>query len=232
MSVRSSLGDNKGLRYEPVHQIEDFYAFDLAEAAHFLGGLDVESSREHRKTRPEELLGSGAELIAPVDEPSEGLLPWDRDPAATGQDVETTVKPFEKLEDGHGAQARGCELDRERNPIESPAQLGHCETIAVRDPEFGVHVPRSIHEQAHGFEGFKGSRRCGRIGGRRKGRHAVELLTENAQWFAARGEDPQPGHGIEKASHEGSDLTQKVFAVVKDQEELALLKVTRKPLER
>src|SRR6478752_5564319 len=107
-----------------IYQVEDIPTADLAEAADLFGGLDIEPGWEYSDAGPQQLLVRAAEFVAPIDERPEGLLPGYRSPASACKNVEATVEPLNKLNDGHGTQPGGRQFDGERDPVEPLAQLG------------------------------------------------------------------------------------------------------------
>ena len=74
----------------------------------------------------------GQQVPAPVDQRVERLLPRHRRPAATGEEPEPVAEPPRDVVGRHDGHAGRGELDRERDPVETPADLGHGRDVRGR----------------------------------------------------------------------------------------------------
>ena len=118
------IGDDQRLVDQMPQQIGDVLARDVVATADGLGGLERASASEHRQPSEDALLIVEQQVIAPLDDGPEGLLPWQRGPRTACQEAEAIVQPGCQLVYGDGAHAAGGQLDRQRHAVQSMAQLG------------------------------------------------------------------------------------------------------------
>jgi hypothetical protein len=83
----------------------------------------VGAAREHRQPRERSLLRLGQQPVGPVDGRGEALMPGQRRARATRQQP-TTVELARYLRGTHRPHPRRGQLDRQRQPVEPPADLG------------------------------------------------------------------------------------------------------------
>ena len=76
-------------------------------------------------------------------------MTFQRGAAATREELEALVEPRDQIFGSQGTHARRGELDRERDPVETATQLGHCARVAIGEREVGLGIVRPIHEQLH-----------------------------------------------------------------------------------
>src|SRR5205823_1920329 len=93
-------------------------------------GEDGESLRQG-------LLGFGAEVVAPVDEGAQGLLPGQRRAAAGGEEAEAVVQALRDLLRRERADPRRRQFDGERDAVEAVANARHARSVRGRQREGG-----------------------------------------------------------------------------------------------
>ena len=87
------------------------------------------------------------EVVAPVERPTQRLLPLGQVPGTPAQEVE----PLPEAREDHGrlqeTHPGGGQLDRERQAVQPRADPGNGYPILVVEPEFRVRGPGPLHEQ-------------------------------------------------------------------------------------
>ena len=90
-----------------------------------LDGVDRPAAGEDREPREERLLGAGEQTVAPVERGAERLLALRQVAGAFGEQLERRCRAGEQSRPARAAGPGGGELDRERQPVEPAADLGH-----------------------------------------------------------------------------------------------------------
>src|SRR5262249_31439432 len=88
--------------------------------------LELEASGKYGRPCKQQLLAGGEEPIAPLDRPAQRALPLGCVLCTGRQQVETRAEALEDLFPCQHLHARGCELEREREPVEPLSDLTHC----------------------------------------------------------------------------------------------------------
>jgi hypothetical protein len=127
---------------EPGQPVGDRARLQWREAGHLGGGVARERRHEHRDPAQHRLLGRLEECMAPVQHRPHRAVPVLRARPARQQPQLVGEPGGEAVEAEHG-QAGGRELDRQRDPIQLPADLG------------GLVMLRPVQPPAH---------RCGPVG--------------------------------------------------------------------
>ena len=129
------------------------------------------------------------QVVAPVDERAHGLLARQRRAIAAGEDAEALVSRSARLWTRHGLDARRGEFDRERDAVETAADIDDDRRIGVGEREAGVGGGGAIDEERNRAELLGGLRRSSgaRLGNRERA-HAMDHLARDAKPFAAGGE--------------------------------------------
>ncbi len=84
----------------------------------------VKPPGEDREARNSARSGSVEQVVAPVDQRAQRLLARQRGAVAAGQQAEAIVQARRDALDRQRAHARGGELERERNAVQPPADVG------------------------------------------------------------------------------------------------------------
>ena len=85
--------------------------------------------------------------MAPVEGGTKRLLPLGCVAPAAGQELEPVAEPLQQRRRGQELRPRGCQLDRERQPVEPPAQLGDCRRVLLAHDEVRVRGLSPLHEE-------------------------------------------------------------------------------------
>src|SRR5919201_1140113 len=91
--------------------------------ADVFGRLEGAAVRENREAREQALLGRREELVAPVDRGPQRLLALGQVARAARQQLEPPAQASLERARRQQLDARGCELDRQRQPVQPPADL-------------------------------------------------------------------------------------------------------------
>ena len=84
--------------------------------------VEVESAGEHRTSCQQGLFGVIEQVVRPLHRMAQGLMAFQAAPRPD-QQPEPVVEPIAHLGDRHRLQARGGQLDRQRDPVEATADL-------------------------------------------------------------------------------------------------------------
>ena len=123
---------------------------NLRVRADLLGHVQAPAG-EHRQAPEQDLLVLGQQLEAPVDRSLQCLLPRRSRAIAGCQQPESVIDPVSDLVDRQCPDARGRQLDRQRNPVQRPAELDHLGAVLPGQCEPGPHCRSPVDEQADGF---------------------------------------------------------------------------------
>ena len=138
------LVDKRGEQFEHIEYVEVVVCGDRRH------GLDREAAAEDRQL-PEQLLFCLVEqAVGPFDGRLERSLTRHGSAGATRQETKALVEKAGDSFRGEGAQAGCSQLERERNAIETPADL--CEGLLVAlGSEAGFCLPGSFNEEPNGI---------------------------------------------------------------------------------
>ncbi|MDD7940124.1 hypothetical protein PHK61_17010 [Actinomycetospora lutea] len=133
----------------------------------------------------------------------------------------------EQTREPHRAHLRGGELEREREPVERPADARRVGHVRVRDAAVGLGGAHPVEEQRHAREAGDGAGVGRRVGDGQRAQ-GEQLLAGDAQGAAARREHAQPRAPAEQVG-EPVDGVEHVLDVVEQQEAVAVGEV---PVQR
>ena len=119
------LGHDQALVHQRAEQVGDVERLDVAEAAHRLGGVQIEALGEHRQAPQQRLLGAVEQRIGPVDGRPQGLLALQGGAASPGEQAEALVEAVVQARQRQRAQPGGGQLDGQRHPVQPPADRHH-----------------------------------------------------------------------------------------------------------
>ena len=191
----------------------------------------LEPADEDRDPREERLLDRVEEVVAPVDRAAQRLLAGRQVARPAGQDREALPQPREEGLRREQLDPGGCQLDREREPIEARAQLGHRGRVLVRHREVVARSSGTLDEERDGVvlgEVLRGGQ-VPRVRHRER-RHGVLVLAPDVENLAAAGENRQARCRGEQLAHErraGDDLLE----VVEHEEDLTVAQVVLERVE-
>ena len=124
--VRVLAAHEQALGDEPVERVE-------AGAGDRLGRLDGGAAGEHREAREARLLVVAEQRVAPVDRRAQRLLAGGRVAGAGAERGERGVQALGDLAGREQPAAGGRQLDRERQPVDAPADLRDRGRVAVAE---------------------------------------------------------------------------------------------------
>ena len=137
------------LSTSPGHRLEHLVGGQPVAAADPLGGLQVEPAGEHRCPRPHQPLRFGAQLEAPLHRRPQRPMPRQRRPVAGGQQPEPVIQPRRQLLHRQRPQPGRRQLDRQRHPVQPPADPRHQRGVVAGDHEPRPDRRRPLGEQRH-----------------------------------------------------------------------------------
>ena len=214
-----------------LQQVEHVRAGERLDAAHRFGRGEIEAADEHAEPVEHDLLFGREQLIRPVDEGAQGLLPLLQDARAAGQQLVAVLQAGIDVGDGERADARRGELERQRDPFQARDQLGHRRRFALGEREGGLVLLRAFDEQAHGrrsrqrLEAVVAPRH-------RQRQHRIALLARRVQRLAARRQDAHVRRRLDDGAGHLRRRLDHVLAVVEDQQGTAVPEVRAHRLQQ
>ena len=172
---------------------------------HPLGGVQRCAAGEAGQRPEAALVVREQQLIAPPDGPFQGPSTIRATTVRVAQDGEPVVQPPGDVAYGEGPHPGRGELDRQRQPVERFAHLGHRGGGRRVEHELAAELLGSADEQ----------------GDRLLPRQRLELvvmLTVQTEWRLAGGEHPQLRQGVEQRLHQLGHPVEHVLAVVQQQD--------------
>ena len=141
------LRDHERLGHELVDQVEHVDEVDALACADRLGRFERETADERAEPPERRLFGWRQQVVAPVDGCLERSLA--RHPAArpATEEPKTLIESGCELFDAQASQARGRELEGERDGVESAAHLADRRSVGVGQREARVHRASAGAEQ-------------------------------------------------------------------------------------
>ena len=194
--------------------------------------LERASAREDGQAGEGRPLVHIEQLMAPIERGTERLLAWRRIPQPADQDGQGIVQAPGQL---HGSQQRDVprgKLDRQRHPVDPPADLRDGSDVPRAQREPRVARPAAVGEQADRRRPLKRLEiepiQCRR---QRERAHDEQLLTRQPERLATGHHDSKPVTGIHELTH---DLRrgQDVLEVVEDDEHPLVADQSHEPRKR
>ena len=133
-AVAGGNGEDERLLDQRVHDVGEVGRVERLVGADGLGRRQVAAAGEHRQPLEHPLLVVEQQLVAPVDDGAQRLLPRQRRPGAAGEQAEPIVEAGRDLLDRERTRAGRGELDGERQPVEAGADLRHRREDVVGQP--------------------------------------------------------------------------------------------------
>jgi len=179
---------------------------------------------EHRQA-PEQLpFRIGQQLIAPVHGCFECPLPRDGCARAAREQPESILQPDVDLIHRQDRHACRGQLDRERNTIETAADLCDHSRVGRSHRQTRFNGGRTLDEESGGLglERRVGAESRQRLGQRQR-RDAADCLSRHSERFTARRDNPQRRRPSEQRLSELGTGIDQVFAVVQHEENLTIV---------
>ncbi len=186
-----ALGEHQRLLGQRGQQLEHLLRLDRVARADPFGRFQARPAGEHREPAQDHPFGVGEQPPAPVDHRAQRPVMWQRSTATAGQQAEPIVEPAGELIEGHGAQPGRGQFDRQRHPVQRPADAHHRRQRAGVGPQILAHRAGPVPQQPDGRSGLDLA--AVRVLGRQRQRlDQPQRLTGDAERFPARRQDPQP----------------------------------------
>ncbi len=217
-SVAAFGGDEERLVDEVREDVDDILGGDPRRGAHGLGGRKVEGAGEDREVPEGHLLLVEEQLVAPLDGGPEGAVSVRGVAVPAGEQLEPVMQACRDLANRERLDARGGELDRQRQAIELRAHVLDVVPHALVEGEVRSDRRGTETEQSRG--GFDGQRRDRLLG-----------LAVDRQGFTAGGDQSNVGAGREHRAGDGGGRVEDVLAVVEDDDGLAVAQRGEESLE-
>ena len=158
--------------HQPGHEVEDLGGV-LGGRGDRLDGRKIEIPGKDGEPVEQMLLSFAEQVVAPVNGGPQRAVTGIVGQPVTGEHVESMSQAFEELGGVEHGGAGGRELDRERDAVDAPADLGHGDEADVVDRWSGSFVG-AVGEQSH-------RREQPQLGGRRSRRWELERLDRLAE---------------------------------------------------
>ena len=208
-----SAADEETLGHEPVERVE-------VGAGDRLDRLDRRAPGEHGHAGKAGLLVVVEQAVAPIEGRLQRLLAGRRILWPAAQRAQRHFQASGDLARGEQGATRRRELDRQRQPVEPPADRHRRSDAVVAQLEVGVVCTRALAEQREGVDAEQGIKvAVRRRVGHRERWHEKDLFGVNGQGLAAGGEHRDAGAGRQQLS-ESRRSRRQVFAVVHHQEQM------------
>ncbi len=137
------VGHHKRLLHQRSHEVEHVGGLQRISAADLLGRLDVEAARKYRETAQHRPLRCGQQVVGPVHQRAQCLLPFQQHASAASQQLVAVFQSRIDIGHTHCAHARGGQLQRQRYAVEPGHQLGHRRCLVL-----GQHERRLVRLRA------------------------------------------------------------------------------------
>ncbi len=161
---RSVRHDHQGAVDQPRDQVQHLVPGNAVPGADRFGSRQVAAVAVGGEAAQDDAFGRAEQLPAPVDHRSKRLLAGRCAALPEGQDPEAVVEPRGQLPYSKGSYPGGGELQRERDAVQTPADLGYGPALGLirrvrgaREAGCGCGCP--FHEQFHRVRRCRGSTR-------------------------------------------------------------------------
>ena len=143
------------------------------------------------------------------------------------QQPEAVLKPGQDVIDGQHPQPDRGQFDRQRQPVQLPAQSGHRRLVVLIEGEPGHHRRRPLLEQGQRLipapPALSRPGRCRARHGQRGNR--PDALRSDTQGLPAGGKHPQTRHSGQQPGNQTRTVTEQVLAVVQHQQQLLVRQI-------
>ena len=193
----------------------------LPRADHF-GRIELEAAGEGRQPAEEDLLVGLEQVVAPLERCRQRLLPRRCGAAARAQEAEPVVEPIGDRCSAEGAEAAGCQLERERQPVEAEADARDVLGVLVGEREARRRRGGALDEEEDGLVLEQPGRRNRVLEPGQLERGDPEHdLSGDAQRLAARRDDGQSRRRAQQAIRQRRCARDDVLAVVEYEQQRA-----------
>ena len=186
-----------------VHDRRQQHLGRCARVADGVHRVQRRAALEHAELREQRPVLVVEHLPGPLERRPQRALALGQVARAAGQQLQPPLQPLQQRRQREQAGAVGGELDREREPVQARADLGHDGLVVVRPPV----APGGGHARLE---------QRGGVGGRER-LHAVRVLDREPQRRGARDQHGQVGHGRQQLGDLGGVGPEALEAVEHDQ---------------
>ena len=180
--------------------VQRYPRVDALVARDTLGSLEREAAGEDSQTPQHRLLIGREEGVTPFERSAQRLMAAQHDARAGGQQVESLIEPRAQALHAEQRQSRGGKLDRKRNPVEAPANLGYGRQVRCRQHEARIDGLRARFEELQRAVLRDRARVCRRRHSERP--EAVHVLVGSTKGFLTRYQNGNArcagGHGVDE----------------------------------
>ena len=197
------VGDDERLVDQLAEDVEHVDGIECVADQDRFGRDDVATAGEDREPVEGVAFELAQQVVRPVDGAPERLLPFERGAAAAREELEALVEPVDKVVRCHRTHTCGRQLDRERDPVEPPAQLRDRVRVLGREREVVLRVAGPVDEQVLGFRAVERP-------------HGDDLFSGHRQALAAGCKHRDLRTSLRDAVDDACRRVEQVLAVVED----------------
>ena len=210
--------EHEALVDEAAEQVEHLARSRSPGAATRLGRVERERPGEDAEPAQDAPAPAVEEVVAPVDRRGQGLLPGQRGPRAAGEQPEAVVEVARRSARRSAPAAGRGQLERQRDAVEPPADLGDRRRLSSVTANDGPRPPRPLDEQPHRLvldSAGTASEPSGGGAGSEGTRQVTSPGTPSGSRLVARTETAAPGEQRRRPAGAGVD---QVLAVVQHEQ--------------
>ena len=212
-------GRDQRFRQQVRDRLDRFGLADALAGCDGKRGLQRERADEHRQSAQRRAFGGRQQVVAPGERGTQRLVPRDRGAPPPPQQREAAVEQRGGAGNAIGIDAPGGELDRERDAVQPPADLGDERRVLLAEFEFAQALGNAFHEELACRIG-KDIGDAEPVALRRtiQRKQPVDALAFGTKGLAAGGENMQLGRLVNDALGQRRELVDDVLAAVEDQQ--------------
>ena len=146
------LDEHQRLVGQAGEQLQNIVRGDVTTCADGFGGVQRTPACEDRHAAKQRTFRLAQQVVTPVDEGAQRLLPRQSRPAAAGQQVEAVVQAGSDLFRGQHPDARCCELQSQRDAVELLADTGNRGRVLLVQQECRLDGACPLDEKTDGLD--------------------------------------------------------------------------------
>ncbi len=228
---RSLLDVYERTIHESGETVEHAFLHYVGIHAHAFRRVELKTAGEHREPAQYNPLVVGQQSKTPVHRRAKRPMPGKGRAHPSREQTEPIFQAGQDLIGRQHPHPGRCQLDRERDAVQTDAYRSNGTRIFLGDSEILLHLRRAIPKQPHRLARGHLRSRC-LFGGKAQRWHAPCDLTVHTERLAARRQTRQGGTGIEKLVNERGAVGNHVLAVVEQQKSRALTQAAGNDIEK